>query len=49
MFHLFLFAVLGTPLKWSKVREGLELEWAGYLLDFGRFEMGISASGPRGA
>ena len=29
MFLLFLLAVLGTPLKWSKVRDGFELDWAG--------------------
>ena len=43
MFHLFVLTVLGTPLKWSKVRGGFELEWVGYLLDFGRLEIGISA------
>ena len=42
LFHLFLLQVLGTPLKWSKVRGGVELEWVGYWLDYSRFMMGIS-------
>ena len=40
--HLFLFAALGTSLTWAKVKGGVKLEWVGYLLDLGRFEMGIS-------
>ena len=42
LFHLFLLQVLGTPLKWSKVRGGVELEWVVYWLDYSRFMMGIS-------
>ena len=33
MFHLFLLTVLRTPLKWSKVQGGFELERYGKLLD----------------
>ena len=44
LFHLFLLEVLGTPLKWRKVRGGTEVEWIGYFLDLGRFTMGISVS-----
>ena len=43
MLHLFLLAVLGTPLKWSRVSGGFEIEWVGYLLDLSCFEIGISA------
>ena len=30
------------PLSWHKLRGGIETEWIGYWLDFGRFEIGIS-------
>ena len=43
LFHLFLLMVLGTPLKWPKVRGGVQLEWVGYWIDFAWFEMGVSA------
>ena len=31
-------------MKWEKVRGGLQVEWVGYLLDLGRFEIGITES-----
>ena len=42
--HLFLLKVLGTPMKWRKVRGGVQVEWVGYLIDYARFEMGITES-----
>ena len=42
--HLFLLEVLGTPMKWRKVRGGVQVEWVGYLIDYARFEMGITES-----
>lgn len=41
---LFLWTLLGTPFAWGKCRGGLEVEWIGYLLDYGRFQIGISES-----
>ena len=31
-------------MKWEKVRGGVQVEWVGYLLDLGRFEIGITES-----
>ena len=45
LLHLFLLRVLGTPMKWENIRGGVQVEWVGYLLDLGRFEIGI-AEGP---
>ena len=42
LFHLFLLQVLGTPLKWAKVRGGVRYEWIGYAKDYARFELGVS-------
>ena len=39
---LFFMVLLGTPFSWKKCRGGLEYEWVGYWLDWGRFELGIS-------
>ena len=44
LLHMSLFQVLGTPMKWEKVRGGVQTEWVGYLSDRGRFELGISES-----
>ena len=43
---LFLLVIVAVklPLSWHKVRGGKEVEWIGYLLDVGRFEMGVTAS-----
>ena len=40
--HLLILEVLGTPIKWSKVRGGVQIDWIGYWLDLGRFELGVS-------
>ena len=32
------------PLSWHKLKGGSQVEWIGYWLDIGRFEMGVSAS-----
>ena len=42
--HLFFLEVLGTPMKWRKVRGGVQVEWVRYLIDYSRFEMGITES-----
>ena len=39
LFHLVI-VLVRLPLSWHKVRGGKEVEWIGYLLDVGRFEMG---------
>ena len=44
LLHLYILAILNTPLKWAKVRGGVQLEWIGYWLDMSRFEIGISQS-----
>ena len=44
LFHLFVLEVLGTPFKWQKVRGGIQVDWIGYWIDIGRFEIGISQS-----
>ena len=44
LFHLFVLEVLGTPFKWQKVRGGIQVDWIGYWVDIGRFEIGISQS-----
>ena len=31
-------------MKWSKCRGGIEVEWLGYWVDYGRFRLGISES-----
>ena len=31
-------------MKWRKVRGGVQVEWVGYLIDYARFEMGITES-----
>ena len=40
--HLLVLGILGTPLAWHKLKGGAVLEWIGYALDVGRFELGIS-------
>ena len=37
-------AILRLPLSWKKLKGGVRYEWIGYMLDIGRFELGISAS-----
>ena len=44
LLHLFVLVILNVPLSWKKVRGGVEAEWIGYLLDLGRFELGVTAS-----
>ena len=41
---LFIWVVVGTPFSWKKVKGGLELDWLGYWVDYGRFQLGISES-----
>ena len=36
--------VVKLPLAWKKIKGRTEVEWIGYLLDLGRFEMGVSFS-----
>ena len=36
--------VARIPLAWKNLRGGTEVEWIGYMLDIGRFEMGVSLS-----
>jgi hypothetical protein len=42
LLHLYVLVVLHVPLAWRKVKGGREVEWIGYWLDMGKFEMGIS-------
>ena len=42
--HLLVLVTVGAPLAWHKLHGGVECEWVGYLLDVGRFQVGISAS-----
>ena len=44
LLHLFTLLVVGVPLSWHKVSGGVQLDWIGYYLDVGRFEVGISAT-----
>lgn len=39
---LFLWVIFGTPISWHKCAGGLEADWLGYHLDYGRFRLGIS-------
>jgi len=39
---LLLWVVMGTPIKWKKCQGGIEVEWLGYWVDYGRFQLGIS-------
>ena len=41
---LLVIVLVDLPLSWHKVRGGREVEWIGYMLDVGRFEMGVSAT-----
>ena len=40
----FLWVLLGVPFSWKKQRGGLTVEWVGYMVDYYRFEIGISES-----
>ncbi|MDE0916488.1 MAG: hypothetical protein OSB57_15045 [Planctomycetota bacterium] len=42
LLHLLALCVLGTPLAWHKLKGGAVLEWIGYALDVGKFEIGIT-------
>ena len=42
LLHFFVLMIVGTPLAWHKVGGGLEVDWIGYYLDVGRFEVGIN-------
>ena len=44
LLHLLVLVVIRLPLSWKKVRGGTEVEWIGYLVDVGRFELGITAA-----
>jgi len=39
---LLLWVVMGTPIKWKKCQGGIEVEWLGCWVDYGRFQLGIS-------
>jgi len=45
--HLFVLVLLGLPLSWKKFKGGVTVEWVGYWLDAGRFEVGVTASRAR--
>ena len=38
-----IWTLLGTPFSWHKAAGGLEVDWIGYWMDCGRFQMGLSA------
>ena len=40
LLHILVLGVVGTPLAWHKLHGGGTLEWIGYALDVGRFEIG---------
>ena len=42
--HLFFLEVLGTPMKWRKVRGGDQVELVGHLIDYSRLETGMTES-----
>jgi hypothetical protein len=42
LLHLLVLVVLGTPLAWHKLKGGHVLEWIGYAIDVGRFEIGVT-------
>ena len=44
LLHLLVPDVVRTPMAWRKLQGGVQLEWIGYLLDVGRFQLGISAA-----
>ena len=44
LLHLFILVILNLPISWHKAKGGLEVEWIGYWVDAGRFQLGISAS-----
>ena len=44
LMHLLVLVLVRLPVSWRKVRGGKEVEWIGYLVDVGRFRVGISAS-----
>ena len=44
LLHLFVLVVINLPISWNKVKGGPQVEWIGYWVDIGRFELGISAS-----
>ena len=46
---LYILDVLNLPISWKKVQGGVQMEWVGYALDVGRFELGITASRARWA
>ena len=39
---MFFLAVIDAPLSWHKMTGGIESEWVGYLLDVGRFRIGVT-------
>ena len=43
LMHLLVLVLIRLPISWKKVRGGPEVECMGYLVDVGRFQIGISA------
>jgi hypothetical protein len=41
---LLAWVLVGAPFAWRKCRGGIEIDWVGYWIDYGRFELGISES-----
>ena len=39
---MFILALINAPLSWHKMTCGMEIEWVGYLLDVGRFKIGVT-------
>ena len=39
---MFVLSLINAPLSWHKMTGGVQSEWVGYLLDVGRFQIGIS-------
>lgn len=42
MMFFFTMVIVNIPISWRKVRGGEKTEWIGYMVDVGRFDMGIS-------
>jgi hypothetical protein len=39
---LFWLVIIGVPVSWHKCKGGVEVDWIGYWVDYGRFEVGLS-------
>jgi hypothetical protein len=42
LFLILLWEVAGTPFAWHKTKGGVQTDWIGYWLDYGKFELGIT-------